>query len=250
MLRLTPILLIIAYAAGMWLFSSWRTRRELAQNSTPLTHPRLTPLLEQLGAAMDLPPIRARVYEIPAVNGLAAPDGQVFLTRGFLRQMEQGAVTAEELASVIAHELGHVAHGHARRRMADFGAQNLLRMVLIGLIGRFLPGIGVWIANLIASAFAARLSQADEYEADAFASALMIRAGLGVQPQISLFRKLDALTSGGAMTRRPPAWLMSHPHSDKRIAAIEERAARWRAEIDAPSIAPSPRNHDREPPRS
>ena len=78
--------------------------------------------------AMDLPPVRAHVYEVDPVNGLAAPDGRIFLTRGFIRKLDAGEVTPEELASVIAHELGHVVHGNARRRMIDFAGQNAIRM--------------------------------------------------------------------------------------------------------------------------
>lgn len=224
MLKLMPILLILLYAAAMWYFSLWRLKADLNQRSTPLNHPALQPMLERLGRAMGLPPIRAQVYEIAPVNGLAAPDGRIFLTRGFIDRLDKGDVTEAELASVIAHELGHVAHGHARRRMIDFAGQNVIRMILAGVLGRLLPGIGVWIAGLAAGALAARLSRQDEFEADAFASALMVKAGLGTGPQKSLFRKLDRLSGSRAAT---PAWLMSHPRTDARIAAIEALEARW-----------------------
>lgn len=224
MLRLTPILLILLYAAAMWYFSLWRLKAQLDSNATPLTHPRLTPMLERLGRAMDLPPIRAHVYEIAPINGLAAPDGRIFLTRGFIDKLDAGAVTEAELASVIAHELGHVSHGHTRRRMVDFAGQNVIRAVLGGVLGRFIPFIGGWLAHLVASAVAARLSRQDEFEADAFASALMVKAGLGTGPQKSLFRKLDALAGGRG---NAPAWLASHPDTKARIAAIEMLEARW-----------------------
>ena len=224
MLRFLPILLILAYALAMWFFSVWRLKAELNTRSTPLNHPQLNPLLDRLGAAMDLPRIRAHVYEIPAVNGLAAPDGRIFITRGFLDRMEAGEVTPEEISGVVAHELGHVAHGHSRRRMVDFAGQNVIRVVLIGVLGRLLPGIGGWIANLVAAAVAARLSRQDEFEADAFASALMVKAGLGTGPQKSLFRKLEGLAGGRGSA---PAWLMSHPKTEARIAAIEKLESRW-----------------------
>lgn len=225
MLKLTPILLLIAYLAAIWFFSSWRLRRDLDEKSTPLNHPRLTPMLERLGKAMDLPAVRAHIYEVEPVNGLAAPDGRIFLTRGFIRKLDACEVTPEELASVIAHELGHVAHGHTRRRMIDFAGQNAIRLALAGLLGRFIPGFGAWIAGMIATAVAARLSRQDEFEADRFASALMIRAGLGTEPQKSLFRKLEALTGGRAGST--PAWMLSHPPAARRIAAIEAHESRW-----------------------
>ncbi|MFC3628355.1 M48 family metallopeptidase [Paracoccus angustae] len=226
MLKFTPIILLILYLAAVWFFSLWRLKQDLDQRSTPLNHPRLTPMLARLGRAMDLPPVRAHVYEVEPVNGLAAPDGRIFLTRGFIRKLDAGEVTPEELASVIAHELGHVAHGHARRRMIDFAGQNAIRMALAGVLGRIVPGLGVWIAGLVAAAVAARLSRDDEFEADRFASALLIRAGLGTGPQISLFQKLDRLTGGRA--GQAPAWLLSHPPVARRIAAIQSQETRWR----------------------
>lgn len=225
MLRLTPIILILLYAAAMWFFSQWRMRRELDANSVPLDHPRLRPVLARFGEVLDLPAIRAHVYEVDPVNGLAAPDGRVFLTRGFIRKLDSGEVTEAELASVIAHELGHLSLGHTKRRFVDFAGQNVIRTVLAGVLGRFVPIIGVWIANLAATAIAMRLSRQDEFEADAWASALMLKSGYGVAPQISLFRKLDAMT--GRRAGGTPAWMLSHPPTDQRIAAIEARNDRW-----------------------
>jgi len=225
MLKFAPILLAILYALAMYRFSVWRTLKTLDRQSQPLTDPAITRLAERMAAALDLPQIDLRVYEVDPVNGLAAPDGRIFLTRGFVQKYRAGQVTAEEIASVIAHELGHVALGHTRRRMIDFTGQNAVFVVLSALLNRFLPIIGVWIANALTTALAARLSRRDENEADAYASALLIKAGIGTAPQKSLFRKLEALT--GAPGAGVPAWLLSPPRTAERIAAIEARESRW-----------------------
>ena len=225
LLKLAPVLLAIAYALLMYRFSVWRTGRMLDAQSHPLTEPEISRLADRLAAALDLPAIKVNVFEVAPVNGLAAPDGRIFLTRGFVEKYHRGEVTAEELASVIAHELGHVALGHTRRRMIDFTGQNAIFVLLTALLSRFIPILGIWIANLIATALAARLSRRDEHEADAYASALLVKAGIGTAPQKSLFRKLEALT--GARGAAAPAWLLSHPKTAERIAAIEERELRW-----------------------
>jgi len=225
MLRFTPILLAVLYAFAMYRFSVWRTTRELNDRSTELADPKLKQMTDRLAKALDLPRIRVHIYEIDPVNGLAAPDGRIFITRGFYRKFQAGDVSAEELASVIAHELGHVALGHSRRRMIDFSGQNALRTALAMILSRFLPGIGGWIANGLTTLLAARLSRKDEYEADEYAAALLTKAGMGTAPQKSLFVKLEDLTqsrSGAA-----PAWLMSHPKTAERIAAIEKLEVKW-----------------------
>jgi putative metalloprotease len=225
MLKFAPILLAVIYGLAMYRFSVWRTSRELDQLSSELADPKLQPIMNSLAKALALPRVRVNIYEIDPVNGLAAPDGRIFITRGFYKKFLDGEVSGEELASVIAHELGHVALGHSRRRMIDFSGQNALRTALAMVIGRFVPGVGPWIANTLTSLLAARLSRSDEYEADAYAAALLTKAGVGVAPQISLFRKLDALTQSQA--GRAPAWLLSHPKTDDRIAALEKLEARW-----------------------
>jgi putative metalloprotease len=209
----------------MYQFSVWKTRRELDQRSTELADPGLKRLTDQMAKSLDLPRIRVNIYEIDPVNGLAAPDGRIFITRGFFRKYQNGEVTAEELASVIAHELGHVALGHSRRRMIDFSGQNAIRAALTMVLGRFIPGLGPWLANMLTTVLAAHLSRSDEYEADAYAAALLTKAGIGTGPQISLFHKLEDLTKSrsGAM----PAWLMSHPKTGERIKAIEAMQDRW-----------------------
>jgi metalloprotease len=225
MIKFLPLILALGYAVLMLRFSVWRTKQMLDRQSQPLTDPAISRLADRMAAAMDLPEIKVSVFEVEPVNGLAAPDGRIFLTRGFLNRKARGEVTAEELASVIAHELGHVALGHMRRRMIDFTGQNAVFVMLSAVLNRFLPGVGIWIANLISTALMARLSRRDEFEADAYASALLIKSGIGTAPQKSLFRKLGALTGGHA--EGVPAWLLSHPKTDERIAAIEANEARW-----------------------
>ena len=224
MLKFTPILLAILYAVAMYHFSAWRTRAELDAKSTELADGELKRITDRMAQALDLPRIRVNIYEIDPVNGLAAPDGRIFITRGFYNKYREGQVTGEELASVIAHEMGHVALGHSRRRMIDFSGQNAIRTALIMVLARFIPGLGVLIANALTTLLAARLSRGDEYEADEYATALLIKAGIGPEPQKSLFRKLEALTRGGAGI---PAWLLSHPKTDERIAAIERNERKW-----------------------
>jgi len=225
MLKLAPILLAVLYGLAMYRFSVWRTGKQLDENSTELADPMLRTLTDRMAQALDLDRIKVHVYEIDPVNGLAAPDGRIFITRGFYRKFRAGEVTADEMASVIAHELGHVALGHTRRRMIDFSGQNAMRTALAMVLSRFIPGLGVWIANALTSLLAARLSRSDEYEADAYAAALLTKAGIGIGPQITLFQKLEALTqsNSGAV----PAWLMSHPKSAQRIDALRKLEAKW-----------------------
>lgn len=237
MLKLTPIILAVIYGLVMYQFSARRTRAELDAKSTELADARLKRLLDRMAETLELRRIPVHLYEVDPVNGLAAPDGRIFLTRGFYNKYRAGEVTAEEMASVVAHELGHVALGHARRRMIDFSGQNAIRAVLASVLGRLIPGVGVMIAGFLASLLGARLSRQDEYEADAYAAALLTQSGIGTGPQKTLLTKLERLAGArGTM----PAWLMSHPKTAERVAAIEALEDRWSRALPPPKD-PTPR---------
>ncbi len=225
MLKFTPILLAVLYGLVMYRVSAWRTSRMLDEQSTELVDPILKVLTDRMAAALEVDKVRVHIYEIEPINGLAIPDGRIFITRGFYNKFRAGEVTGDEMASVIAHELGHVALGHTKRRMIDFSGQNALRTALAMILSRYIPVVGAMIANALAGMLAARMSRNDEYEADAYASALLTKAGIGTDAQKSLFTKLEALTqsNAGAM----PAWFLSHPKPAERIAAIEKNEEKW-----------------------
>ena len=225
MLKFAPILLAVLYGLVMYRVSAWRTSRMLDEQSTELVDPILKVLTDRMAAALEVDKVRVHIYEIDPINGLAIPDGRIFITRGFYNKFRAGEVTGDEMASVIAHELGHVALGHTKRRMIDFSGQNALRTALAMVLSRYIPVVGAMIANALAGMLAARMSRNDEYEADAYASALLTKAGIGTDAQKSLFTKLEALTqsNAGAM----PAWFLSHPKPAERIAAIEKNEEKW-----------------------
>ena len=227
MVKFIPIILPLVYGLVMFRLSAWQLNRTLKRQSSLLADRQLLRPIQLLANALDLESISVSIYEIEPVNGLAAPDGRIFITRGFYDKFTAGEVTENELASVIAHELGHVALGHSKRRMIDFSGQNALRMALGSLLSRILPGIGGILANLLSNLLMARLSRSDEFEADEYASALMMKSGIGVEHQISMFEKLEQLSGNNANLQ--PAWLLSHPKTMQRIKKIQENKTKWSA---------------------
>lgn len=217
------MLLAAGWAYAMYRISINRLASDLDQNSRPIDDPELEALVRRLGRQVDIDHLRAHMYKMDAINGLAAPDGRIFITTGLFERYQRGDITAPEVASVIAHELGHVARGHHKRRMIDWTGQNAARMALGMVLSRIIPVIGFYIANFLSGLLMAKLSRRDEFEADEYASALMVSAGIGTDAQVSMFHKLGKLSPSG----RGVAWLMSHPPTDERIAAIETRSQKW-----------------------
>ena len=227
MIKIIPIILPLVYGLAMFRLSAWRLNRTLKNQSSLLADKQLLKPIQRLADALDLESISVNIYEIEPINGLAAPDGKIFITRGFYNKFISGEITGSELASVIAHELGHVALGHSRRRMIDFSGQNALRMAMGSILSRIIPVLGGIIANVLSNLLMASLSRTDEFEADEYASALMMKSGIGVEHQISMFEKLEKLS--GNNVNLQPAWLLSHPKTKKRIEKIQENLLKWNA---------------------
>ena len=217
---LIPIVLAGLYGIVMFQFSAWSMKRQLSQQSNPLLDPNLEKIMLKFANVLEVEKIRINIFETEPINGLAAPDGRIFITRGFYKKYQNGNITVEEISSVVAHELGHVALGHIRRRMIDFSGQNAVRAALGALLSRLVPGLGGMIASIIGNLLMAKLSRQDEYEADEYASALMIKSGLGIEPQVSMFKKLDKISNQQGSV---PAWLMSHPPTQERINSIKTK---------------------------
>ncbi len=222
------LLLLPAIAVVVWVsLMSRMTSSQLRARSRPLKNDQLESAIRRLAETAGIDHIQVRVLDEAMVNGLATPQGDIYVTSGLVDQVRRGRVTASEFASVVAHELGHLALGHTKRRTVDVAIAQAVHTVVGGLLARLIPVIGWYLARLLSSLFVARLSQKDEYEADAYATAIMLRSGLGAEPQARMLEKLKQLVPGMTAAAGPASWLASHPPVDARAKAIRANAQRW-----------------------
>lgn len=226
MSRLIFIALIAAGLYVWWQFRSVQSGRSLRKSARPLQNDQLEQMFSRLAKTAGINHVEVLVLPDRNPNGLATASGDIYVTQGFVDAFHRGEVTAAELTSVAAHELGHVALGHMKRRMVQMGGRQAAHLLLGGILARLIPipylaGIvSGWLLNLVT----AKLSRNDEFEADAYATALMVRSGLGAEPQATLLEKLPELIPGAGGQR---SWLASHPPTDERAAAIRRNADRW-----------------------
>lgn len=231
MIKLLLPFLVIAGLVAFWKFRAQASGNALRLSSRTLQNDQLERLFQRLADAAGVDRVEVRVLPDGNPNGLATDTGEIYITQGFIDCFRRGDVTAPELASVAAHEMGHLALGHMKRRMLQVAGTQAAQFVLGGLLARLIPFVGgylaIWLLNLVT----AKLSRQDEFEADAYATALMVRSGLGAEHQASLLEKLPKLIPGAVNSK---SWLASHPPSDQRAAAIRQNAERW--DVHAPSL--------------
>ena len=162
----------------------------------------------RLEAEAELPhALRLFVLDHPMVNAFALPGGNIVLFRGLLQE----AGSAEEVAGVLGHEIGHVANRDpTRMALRSAGSIGVLGLLLGDFAG------GALVLFLTERLIQANYSRTAEAESDAYAQALLARAGLPSAPMAGFFLRLKA-ESGEA--EGLASHLASHPDLQARAAA-------------------------------
>jgi beta-barrel assembly-enhancing protease len=171
------------------------------------------PLMRKLAARVvegsdDAPVFGLKVYDMKMVNAFALPGGHIVVTGDLIKQ----AGSADEVAGVIAHEIGHAAYRHPE-------AQIIRAMGLQVILGLVSGGGSDTIGGLAGMLAVLRYSREAEREADAFAQDLMI--GAAIDP-LALKRFFETMTRlGGSGAEIFDGILSTHPVTEERIAAIK-----------------------------
>ncbi len=173
----------------------------------------LDTMTARLTAQVDLPhPLAVGVLDHPMVNAFALPGGQVIVMRGLI----DAASHPDEVAAVLAHEIGHVvARDPTRIALRTAGSIGVLGLLFGDFAG------GSLVLFLTERMIQARHTRDAEAAADAFARQMLRDAGLPPSALAAMFRRFQA--RGGT----PPAIVqhfLSHPALGDRIAAAEGAA--------------------------
>jgi Zn-dependent protease with chaperone function len=169
-------------------------------------------MIARLEAAAGLPVrLRPVVVRLPEkLNAQAGPGGYVYVFYGIIRF----AGTPDELAGILAHELGHVAHRDtARGLLRDAATAYLFGVVLGDFIG---SGAMFASANQVLNA---RHTQSQEAAADAYSVALMNKVGGDPHALAAFFEHLTRVAGD------TPGLLDDHPTNAKRVAAVRATPA-------------------------
>ena len=222
--KILPIVVLISVFYIGSIYSSKNLSKKLEKKSEIFRDPVIDNYLKAFQSILGLGNLRVFVLNEKQINGLVTPNGNIYITQGFINQYKLGKVSGVELTSVIAHELGHLALGHTKKRLITFSAISAISMVISTVLSRLLPYIGAIIGRYLSQVLISGLSRKDEFEADSYAAALLIKSGIGTAPQISLLRKLEQLTG---VVSSNVTWTLSHPSPEQRIKAIQNLEASW-----------------------
>ncbi len=164
---------------------------------------------------------RFRLIINPQLNAFAVPGGFVYLHSGTLL----GAGSLDELAGVVAHEIGHVKGRHFARLQAKTAIPSLLTTlasiaagVAAGAPEPMLAGQGINVAMQL------QFTREIEAEADQLGMTYMARSGFDPRGMARFFQKIVASESSGRSEIELPPYLYSHPDVRNRILAVNDTA--------------------------
>jgi beta-barrel assembly-enhancing protease len=175
----------------------------------------------------------------PSINAFAMPGGYIGVHTGLL----MAAQTESELASVLAHEIGHVAQRHIARQMAaqSNATVTMLASLLVAILASRVPNSQMSEAAVVAGQAAAIQNQLSysrdfEREADRVGFQTLEAAGFDVQGMPAFFERLQR--ANRLNESNAPSYLRTHPLTIDRISDMQNRAqnVKYRQVVDSPEF--------------
>ena len=203
--------------------------------------PKLQAMLEQtverLVASSERPDLHYKVTMLnsQSINAFALPTGQLYVTRGLVAL----ANDESELASVLAHEMGHVVARHAAIREEQAKQAALVGRVVSDVISD--PEVGA-LALAKSKLALASFSRAQEFEADAIGIGIASRAGYDPYGAVRFLTSMEHNSelkpqqNGAPIDPRAPDFLSSHPATPERISNATANARQYSGPTTTASI--------------
>lgn len=139
------------------------------------------------------------------MNAFTIPGGNIYVFKGLISFCD----SPEQLAAVLAHEMGHVEKRHTVDRLVREFGLSILFSIMTG-------GDSVLLSDVYQTLISTGFSRSQEKEADQFALELLEDANISPKSIASFFRKLNR---ENLAYNEKIELIMTHPHNNARIKA-------------------------------
>jgi Zn-dependent protease with chaperone function len=159
----------------------------------------------------DLPPLSIHVYNFPVMNAFAMPGERIVITAELIRRANR----PEQVAGVLAHEVGHVLKRHSEAQLVRATGLQILLSVMTG-------GGGDTVSTIAGVAAILTYTREAEAEADDIALALLERAAIdpmGLKEFFEIIMAQEGKPSTGTWGTIESA-ISTHPGTEDRITKI------------------------------
>lgn len=154
------------------------------------------------------------LIEKDEMNAFTIPGGRIYIFSGLIEKLRSD----DEIASVLAHEVGHCAARHTIKKFQAALGYDLIGGIILGQIGEGAQEIASKSSNLLMNIVFSSYGRKDEYEADRLGIKYLHLSGYDPNASITTLQTLQRESKGvGA-----PTVLRSHPHIPDRIEAAKK----------------------------
>ena len=149
------------------------------------------------------------------LNAFTIPGGRVYFFSGLFDKLK----TDDQIASVLAHEIGHCAAKHTIKKFQGSLGYNLISSIAFSRLGGGAKQAASLGANTVMGLAMSAYGRRDEYEADSLGLKYMYLAGYDLNGMIESFQVLESESKGA----HPPLILSTHPFIEDRIEAVKKQ---------------------------
>ncbi|MFH1359693.1 MAG: Maf family nucleotide pyrophosphatase [Candidatus Omnitrophota bacterium] len=153
-----------------------------------------------------------RVINEDKVNAVSLPGGFIYVFQGLIDHVE----TDDELASVMAHEIGHITARHAIKKLQSLYGYTFLKLLTIQTQS---AALSQGLDAAFATAFT-EYSLEDEFLADKLAVKYLQEAGYDPRAVVTFLAKLREIQQ--KEPSRPLSYWRTHPYITQRISAANQ----------------------------
>jgi predicted Zn-dependent protease len=159
----------------------------------------------RLVSAIDSTPYRyeIKIIKNEQINAFTMPGGNIYVFSGLIK----AADSPEEVASVLAHEIGHAEKRHVVTRLIN----DMSTTAILGILSGGDPSV---VAEILKSIAGNKFNREQEMEADKFALQLLEDSHV---PPKALARFFERLNDKDVDYNEDLEILMTHPHNNRRI---------------------------------
>jgi len=159
-------------------------------------------------------PYRFHVIQSREINGFSLPGGHIYITTALLKMANDN-----ELASVLAHEVGHVVARHSLKTLKQSQEYNDIAKSLgelTGVAGDVARDLGVTLGQIVGAGLLTFHTRDEEREADFLGVRTLPKAGFDPQGMVTMFQKLQHIEEQNSSLLG--SLFSDHPDADERIS--------------------------------
>lgn len=194
-----------------------QVEKEYKAAPDPLMQHRVEEIGKRIASVCDRQDIAYHFFVLDddEVNAVSLPGGYVYINRGLIEKVDND----DELAGVIAHEVGHIVARHSIKKLQAVQGYSLLRMLVAAVPAQGSAEVGT-AADIAFEQFLLGYAREDELLADQLGARYAKLAGYDPHAMIKFLEKLQEINRRKPLA--PKNYFKTHPYAPDRIRVVKQ----------------------------